>query len=224
VSSCRVSRPAIHPRRRASPGAIDQQVHRFGANAAAGSRLRQVQRLCPPAESGVVGNSQVRPRRPMIEPIKPSVRRRARWNTALSISSVRIAGGEYQACPPRVSGARLARRDSLVGEPYRQAPALPQTRVIRRPFHHLALLLLDVVATRRVGLERHGGVPDQNRGCRPIPADPTAPTADPCNNAASAAQRPEQPGREFPPTDATVRADHEALQVAAAGATVSFHP
>jgi hypothetical protein len=24
---------------------------------------------------------------------------------------------------------------------------------------------------------------DQNRGCRPIPADPTAPTADPCNNS-----------------------------------------
>jgi hypothetical protein len=36
--------------------------------------------------------------------------------------------------------------------------------------------------------------------------------------------RHQQPGGEFPPTDATTRADHEAFQVAAAGATVSFHP
>ena len=41
---------------------------------------------------------------------------------------------------------------------------------------------------------------------------------------ASPAQRPQQPGGEFPPTDPTTRADHEALQVAAAGATVSLHP
>jgi hypothetical protein len=40
---------------------------------------------------------------------------------------------------------------------------------------------------------------------------------------ASPAQGPEQPGGEFPPTDLTTRADHEALQIAAAGATVSFH-
>jgi hypothetical protein len=37
-----------------------------------------------------------------MDPIRPSVRRRARWNTALSVSAVRIATGEYQGCPPAV--------------------------------------------------------------------------------------------------------------------------
>ncbi len=37
-----------------------------------------------------------------MEPINPSVWRRASRNTALSVSAVRIASGEYQACPPRV--------------------------------------------------------------------------------------------------------------------------
>src|SRR4029077_2529266 len=46
--------------------------------------------------------ARVRPRSLMIEPISPSVWRRASRNTALSVSAVRIASGEYQACPPRV--------------------------------------------------------------------------------------------------------------------------
>jgi putative transposase len=41
---------------------------------------------------------------------------------------------------------------------------------------------------------------------------------------ASAAQRPQQPGGEFPPTNTTTRAVYEAFQVAAAGATFSFRP
>src|SRR5271165_4430664 len=41
---------------------------------------------------------------------------------------------------------------------------------------------------------------------------------------ASAAQRSQQPGGEFSSTDATTRADHEALQVVAAGAAVPFQP
>jgi transposase-like protein len=41
---------------------------------------------------------------------------------------------------------------------------------------------------------------------------------------ASAAQRSQQPGGEFSSTDATTRADHEALQVTAAGAAVPFQP
>ena len=61
---------------------------------------------------------------------------------------------------------------------------LAKACVIRRPVGHLSLLPRDMVATCGVGLERHGGIPDPNRGCRrPIPAAPTAPTADPCNNA-----------------------------------------
>jgi len=37
-----------------------------------------------------------------MELIRPSVWRRARRNTALSVSAVKIARGEYQRCPPRV--------------------------------------------------------------------------------------------------------------------------
>ena len=45
-----------------------------------------------------------------MEPIRPSVWRRARRNTALSVRAVRIARGEYQRCPPGVvrAGARQA--------------------------------------------------------------------------------------------------------------------
>jgi len=37
-----------------------------------------------------------------MEPIRPSVWRRARRNTARSVSAVKIARGEYQDCPPAV--------------------------------------------------------------------------------------------------------------------------
>jgi len=46
------------------------------------------------------GTAKVSPSRWMIEPISPSVCRSARWNTALSVSDVRMARGEYQRCPP----------------------------------------------------------------------------------------------------------------------------
>jgi hypothetical protein len=51
--------------------------------------------------------------------------------------------------------ASLPERNRVVGKPDRQAPSLAQTRVIRRPGRHVALLLRDVVATRGVGLVRH---------------------------------------------------------------------
>ena len=38
----------------------------------------------------------------MTEPIRPSVWRSARRNTARSVSAVRMAKGEYQDCPPAV--------------------------------------------------------------------------------------------------------------------------
>jgi len=37
-----------------------------------------------------------------MEPIRPSVRRNARRNTAWSVSAVKIAIGGYQGCPPTV--------------------------------------------------------------------------------------------------------------------------
>jgi hypothetical protein len=56
-----------------------------------------------------------------MEPISPSVCRSARRNTALSVSAVKIARGEYQRCPPRVvrgsafQAARQAVREWLFG-------------------------------------------------------------------------------------------------------------
>jgi hypothetical protein len=46
-------------------------------------------------------------------------------------------------------------------EPHCQTPALAQASIIGCPVRHLAFLLRDVVANRDVGLERHGGIPDQ---------------------------------------------------------------
>jgi hypothetical protein len=73
----------------------------------------------------------------------------------------RIPSLPASGCPGRGSPGR----DRHVGEPYRQAPALAQARVMGRPVHHLARLLRDVVATRGVGLERYCGIPDQNSEC-----------------------------------------------------------
>jgi hypothetical protein len=105
------------------------------------------------------GTARVTPSRPIMEPITPSVWRRARWNTVLSISAVRIAKGEYHACPPS-GGPRcgLPGRDRLVGKPNRQALALAQAGVIRRPVSQPALLPWTMVATRSIGLERQGGI------------------------------------------------------------------
>ena len=71
-----------------------------------------------------------------MEPISPSVWRRARWNTVRRGSAVRIARGAYQGCPPRVvhGWLRPPGRDRLLREPDRQAPALTQADVLRAPF------------------------------------------------------------------------------------------
>ena len=43
-----------------------------------------------------------------MEPIRPSVCRNAKRNTARSVSAVRIARGEYQGCLPRVARGSAA--------------------------------------------------------------------------------------------------------------------
>ena len=48
------------------------------------------------------GTARVGPGRPVTEPTRPSVWRKARWNTALGVIAVKIARGEYQGCPPGV--------------------------------------------------------------------------------------------------------------------------
>src|SRR4051812_44171474 len=72
------------------------------------------------------GTASVRPRRSMIEPMRPSVCRRASRNTARSVSAVRIASGEYHACPPRVG--RGSARQAAIASSLNQIVKLPRWR------------------------------------------------------------------------------------------------
>ena len=61
-----------------------------------------------------------------MEPINPSVWRRARRNTARSVSAVRIARGEYQGCPPGV--VRGSARQAAIAASLNQTVRLPRWR------------------------------------------------------------------------------------------------
>ena len=111
---------------------------------------------------GWSGIARVSPSRPMTEPRRPSVWRRARWNTALSASAVSIAQGQTPGLPAR-SRARL-RLPALYGfvrEPDHQAATLAQAGVTRAPaaeqrsqrVHDLVRLLGTVLAEVLVQLE-----------------------------------------------------------------------
>ena len=71
-------------------------------NATAAPGSWHFQRLGSPAERGEGRHRQTGPSSSMIEPIRPSVWRRASRNTAFSVSAVKIANAEYKAWPPRV--------------------------------------------------------------------------------------------------------------------------
>jgi hypothetical protein len=72
------------------------------------------------------GTARVRPRRLMIEPINPSVWRRASQNTALNVSAVRFASGEYHGCPPR--DVRAAACQAVIASSVNQIVKLPRWR------------------------------------------------------------------------------------------------
>src|SRR5215212_7377862 len=61
-----------------------------------------------------------------MEPINPSVWRRARRNTARRVSAVRIARGEYQGCPPGV--VRGAARHPSMASSENHTVKLPRWR------------------------------------------------------------------------------------------------
>jgi hypothetical protein len=74
----------------------------------------------------MVGNRRVWPRRLMMEPINPSVWRRASRNTALCVSAARIASGDYHGCPPRV--VRGAACQAAIAASVNQIVKLPRWR------------------------------------------------------------------------------------------------
>src|SRR3954468_16734850 len=61
-----------------------------------------------------------------MEPINPSVWRRAKRNTARKVNAVRIAQGEYQGCPPRV--VRGAARHPSMASSENHTVRLPRWR------------------------------------------------------------------------------------------------
>src|SRR3954466_620556 len=76
----------------------------------------------------VVGSGTARssPRRPMTEPISPSVCRYASRNTALNVSAVRIARSEYAGCPPRLVRRSASHASTASSE--NQTVTLPRRR------------------------------------------------------------------------------------------------
>src|SRR4051812_23015519 len=72
------------------------------------------------------GTGRSRPSRRRMEPISPSVWRRARRNTARKVRAVVIARGEYQGCPPRV--VRGAARHPSITAALNHTVRLPRWR------------------------------------------------------------------------------------------------
>src|SRR4051794_30830485 len=70
--------------------AVHQQGHGLGA----GPWSWDLQRLGSAAQGGVVGNRESEPEQTKRDPIRPSVWRRAKRNTALRVSAVLIARSE----------------------------------------------------------------------------------------------------------------------------------
>jgi hypothetical protein len=62
----------------------------------------------------------------MIEPINPSIWRRASRDMAFIVSAVRIASGEYHGWPPRV--VRGAARQATIASSLHQTGKLPRCR------------------------------------------------------------------------------------------------
>jgi len=72
------------------------------------------------------GTARSSPSRPMMDPIRPSVWRRAKRNTARKLSAVRAAKGEYHGCPPSV--VRGSARQPSIASCVNQTVKLPRWR------------------------------------------------------------------------------------------------
>ncbi len=101
----------------------------------------------------------------MMEPIRPSVWRRARRNTALSVSPVKIAKGEYQGCPPAI--VRGCARHPSIASSVNQTVKLPRWRKDAScTAEFVSLCFCSGIWWRAVLVqsERQGGYPESDQG------------------------------------------------------------
>ena len=183
ASSCRASRPATRRARPASgpccrpAGAAARRPERGRGTSSVAARRDRV------VWSGTARSS---PSRRRIEPIRPSVWRRPRRNTARSVSAVRIARGEYQGCPPRV--VRGSARQAATASSVNQTVRLPRWR---RAASYAAQLVTRCrclgMRWRRAALALNGTAGVRGSWEGPLPyatRPPDATRTDPCTKVA----------------------------------------
>src|SRR3954470_23143000 len=158
------------------PCAVHRQMHGLGIAPCTGGTRPWPGHLrggCPAAQGGVVRDREIEAEQaddgadqPFGLPVRQtehSAERQSREDGELGIPGLATPGGA-RLSPPGC--------DCIVGEPDRQAPALAQAGVIRRPVRHLAPLSRNVVAAGLVQLEGQGGHPRSEEGRRPTPPRP----------------------------------------------------
>ncbi len=99
----------LRPCRTASGPCCHQQIQGLAVSPSTGGpRPRHVQRRRTPAQGRMIRHTQAEAEQADDGADQPLGLPEARRNTARSVSAVRMASGEYQACPPRVVRASAA--------------------------------------------------------------------------------------------------------------------
>src|SRR5439155_9200379 len=141
--------------------AVHQQMHGFGA----GRRSRHRRRLGPPAQRGMVRDSEIETEQADDGADQPfglpqsqaehgaqRQRRRDRQGRIVGLTAPR---GPWFGAPGR---------DRLFAEPHRQAATLAQASIIFRPVRYPILLPGDVMTAIGIDLERHGRISQEDYG------------------------------------------------------------
>ena len=181
--ACRASRPATRPRRTASAPCCppaDAWARRRRDRRLLRPRLWHLQRRGPAAEGRMVRHAQRQPEQAddgADQPLGLAVgqaehgpERQRRQDGQRRVPGLPAPGRAWFSRP---------RFDRLVGEPDRQAAALPQAGVIRRPVRDLVRLSRDVTAAVLVQLEGQGGHPGSAREHSPTTPGAPSPTSRP---------------------------------------------
>ena len=164
------------------PRAVHEKMQGLGVAATAGVRPRlwHLQRRGPATEGRMVRHAQRQPEQAddgADQPLGLAVgqaehgpERECRQDGERRVPGLPAPGRAWFSRP---------RFDRLVGEPDRQAAALPQAGVIRRPVRDLVRLSRDVTAAVLVQLEGQGGHPGSAREHSPTTPGAPSPTSRP---------------------------------------------